>query len=151
MRKLILLSLLAFTFAQAGFAQKLIIGSKTPDLKGVEWKTSAPQTGKATLIEFYQSTNESSSKLYLKLAKIASKYGGAIDIVVLTREDNATINSLVQQDGSRYSFGYDADGTVYDAYGVKFVPFTMLVDSKGNLLWQGNLSNITDQVLQKVK
>ena len=151
MVKRILLAMITTLAIQAAAAQKLVIGSKTPDFKEVEWKTAAPGGSKAVLVEFYQSSNQTSESLYPKLADIYSKYSATLDIVVLTREDNAAIDLLTDNDGWKYSFGYDPTGKAYEAFGVKFVPFTMLIDSKGNLLWQGNLSNITDQALQKAK
>jgi len=150
MKKILLLAIMAACINQAGLAQKLIIGSKVPDFKGVKWQSTAPVQGKAKLVEFYSATNPTSAKLYSNLAGIQSKYSN-IEIIVLYREDNPEMSQLASRDGSKYLFGYDANGTTYDALGVKFLPFTMLIDSKGNLLWQGNLSNINDQVLQKTQ
>ena len=151
MVKRILLTIIVALLIQTATSQKLVIGSKTPVFKDVEWKTAAPGGGKAVLVEFYQSSNHTSESLYSKLADIHSKYSNNVDIVVLTRENNAMIDRLIDSDGQKYSFAYDPDGKTYEAFGVKFVPFTMLIDSKGSMLWQGNLSNITGQVLQKAK
>ena len=41
----------------------------------------------------------------------------------------------------------DDEGKTFDAYGVKFVPFSVLLDAKGRVLWFGNSSRLTSQDL----
>lgn len=145
------LSILTLLAPISLFAQKLVIGSKAPDMKNIEWKSGAPAENKAMIVEFYQSTNPTSVKLFPKLADIKSKHGDKLNVVVITRESNEAIDKLVADYGALYSIGYDAGGKTYESFGVKFVPFTMLVDAKGTLIWQGNLGNITDDNVSKIK
>lgn len=146
---IIVLSLIMMsTFVARG--QQLVIGSKVPEFKGVEWKTSAPVSGKPMYVEFYQSTNATSQKLFPKLKNVKDT-NREISIVVLMREDNDATRALITEFGASYSFGYDPQGKIYDALGVRFVPFSMVIDAKGNLYWQGNLSNLSNETIKQVK
>lgn len=146
MKKLIFLLALCLMLPAAS-AQKMVIGSKVPDFKGVQWQSSAPASGKPMIVEFYNPDNSSSARFFPKLAEIKSKYGNKLEVVVLI-QNGSTIGAL---NTSGYAIGTDPDGKVYQNFNVQFLPYTILVSSKGELFWQGNLGNITDDVLQRVK
>lgn len=149
MKKTILL-LLSLSSALPVLSQhQLVIGSKAPSFKDIEWIEQAPRdTDSPILIEFYQGSNPTSVKLLEKLPAIEQQYGDRMVFVVLTCESRAQAESLA---GGRYFVGYDPSGDVFKSFGVRFTPFTMIVDSKGLLHWQGNLSNITPKALDSVK
>lgn len=159
MKKILtLLGLAAWTVGPA-LAQKMVIGSRIPDFKEVQWLTAAPAgpgSGQTApmLIEFYNPDNASSVRFFPKLADIRHKYGNGasgVQIVVLVAQPGAAADKLRQDYGDRYYIGADPDGKVYQAFNVRFLPYTILVNSKGELYWQGNLGNIPDAVLQKVR
>lgn len=129
-------------------AQKLVIGSKAPSLKDVEWLNSTPADGRVMLIEFFQASNPTSVKFLDKLVGISQNHGDRIAIIVLSRDSRDQLHQLVELP---YHIGFDQKGAVYDAYGVMYTPFTMLVDSKGRVAWLGNLGNITESSLTEVK
>ena len=133
-------------------AQKLVIGSRVPDFKGVEWRTLPPRTETPTLIEFYAPGNASSVRFFPKLAEISRRFEN-IQIVVLTHGNasGTTADSLPAKYGDRYFIGVDPDGKVYRAFQVRYVPYTVLVNSKGELYWQGNLGNLSATVLERVR
>lgn len=152
-KTLILLALIALAAGEA-FAQKMVIGSRIPDLKTVRWLTPAPKTDAPMLIEFYNPDNATSARFFPKLAGIRQKYGNGnagLQIVVLTRIKGPALEKLTADYGEAYYIGSDPDGKVYQAFNVRFLPYAILVSSKGELYWQGNLGNITDAVLQKVR
>ncbi|WP_300829205.1 hypothetical protein [uncultured Rikenella sp.] len=152
---LILLGLMLGSGAVATRAQKLVIGSRVPDLKGVAWSTLPPRTEAPMLIEFYAPDNASSARFFPKLAEIQHRHGNGnrgIQIVVLTRGVAATtLDSLRARYGERYFIGSDPDGRVYRAFHVQYVPYTILVNSKGELYWQGNLGNLPMSTLEGVR
>lgn len=150
---------LALLATGTALAQKMVIGSRIPDFRGVHWLTSAPAgpgSGQTApmLVEFYDPDNATSARFFPKLADIWQKYGNGdsgIRIVVLVARKGPAADKLLKEYGDRYHIGTDPDGKVYQAFNVQFLPYTILVDSKGELYWQGNLVNITDAVLQKVR
>lgn len=152
-KTLVLLTLIALAAGEA-FAQKMVIGSRIPDLKTVRWLTSAPKMDAPMLIEFYNPDNVTSARFFPKLADIRRKYGNGdsgLQVVVLTQVKGTALEKLTADYGKTYCIGSDPDGKVYQAFNVRFLPYTILVNSKGELYWQGNLGNITDAVLQKVR
>ncbi len=153
MKKILTLLGLAVGTALPASAQKLVIGSRIPDLKAVQWLTAAPRAEAPMLIEFYDPDNASSVRFFPRLADIRHKYGtgkAALQIVVIAAQPEAA-EKLVRDGGGRYCIGVDAEGKVCQAFNVRFLPYTILADSKGVLYWQGNLGNLTDAVLQKVR
>lgn len=154
MKKTLILLTLAVCATGQAFAQKLVIGSRIPDLKTAQWITLMPKTEVPMLIEFYNPDNATSARFFPKLSDIKQKYGNGdsgLQIVVLTQVKGAALDKLAKDYGDTYYIGGDPDGKVYQAFNVQFLPYTILVSSKGELYWQGNLGNITDAVLQKVK
>lgn len=135
---ILLTLILSTTIAEA---QKLVIGSKMPDLTGVQWLTKAPKSTKSIFLDFYQSTNSTCVANIDKIEKVISKQP-KLSVVIITRENNAAIKSLVNKYGADYAIGYDPDGKIYSAFGVKFVPFSMIFDAKGEMAWQGNLNQL---------
>lgn len=133
------------------YGQKLVIGSKMPELKGVEWLSPLNKGDKALFVVFYQSTSPSSARELLELDGIYTKYGAKIQILILTREQSLSIDLLVSQYGKKYAIGYDSSGSAFETLGVKFLPFAMLFNSKKELYWQGNLTNISPDTLQQVR
>lgn len=145
-----LLTFILATMAIVGYAQKLVIGSRVPEFQGIEWQGSTPDASKATFIEFYQSTNASSVRNIDRLGELR-KVNPSINIVILVQEKNATIDKLVTDYGSKYSIGYDPQGKMFEALGVKYVPFSMALDAKEKLLWQGNSANMSEEVMKNIK
>lgn len=159
MKRLLILLILTALAAGEAFAQKMVIGSRIPDFKGVQWLTVAPagpgssQTA-PMLIEFYNPDNASSVRFFPKLADVKSRHGNGasgVQIVVLVAQSGPAADKLRQDYGDKYYIGVDPDGKVYQSFNVRFLPYTILVNSKGELYWQGNLGNLTDEVLRKVR
>lgn len=156
--KKILPLLLAILITGPALSQKMVIGSKVPDLKTVEWLTTAPppldgSEARPMLIEFYDPGNSTVNRLFPRLRDIKAKYGNnsSLLIILLTRQSGPIIQQLVQDHGNDYYIGSDPDGKTYQNFNVRFLPYTILVDSKNQLHWQGNLSNITDHALTSIR
>jgi len=47
------------------------------------------------------------------------------------------------------SVAIDAGGKIFTAFGVQYVPFGVLVDSKNRALWQGNSLHLTPEIIDK--
>lgn len=145
MKYIISLLVLTAAFIGSAGAQKLVIGSRVPSIKGdkdVEWLSSAPTKDKAMLIDFFSTDNPSCIKEYALLKPIIEQWEAELDIVIISQGDSPEFRSMVDADGGRYSFALDADGNVFAAYGVRYLPFYMLVNAKGEMIWQGNISTL---------
>ena len=143
--------LLLTSIVGRAYGQKLVIGSEVPNLKEVKWQGAAPPNGKAMLIEFYQESNPTSRGFFSKLAPVKSNNGEKVSIVVLTRDSGAPLEKLVASYGDNYYIGLDDTGNTFTNFGVKYLPYTMLVDSKSKILWIGNLGNLQQSSIDKIK
>lgn len=132
-------------------AQKLVIGSRVPDFKGAQWLSSAPQEKRPMLIEFYNPTNPTCNKFFPKLANIKKQHGDKVQIIVLTAQTGPEIDKLVDDWGRDYSIGYDPTGKIYQNFNVRFLPFTLIINSNSEIFWQGNLGNLPSDILGKVR
>lgn len=102
------------------------------------------------LIEFYNPGNSSSARFFPKLGEIKQKYGNRIEVIAVVPQ-GVDIEQSGLKNQTAFPIGHDREGKTYQNFNVKYLPYTILVDSKGELFWQGNLGNITNDILNSVK
>ena len=78
---------------------------------------------------------------------LARRQAGKVSVVLLSREGADKIVPLFEGTNYAFAVALDDEGKTFDAYGVKFVPFSVLLDAKGRVLWFGNSSRLTSQDL----
>lgn len=130
------------------WSQKLVIGSQRPSMRGIQWQNKSPKLNKPLLIEFYHHDNSSSREFLDLLSEIKQQSRGNLEIVILTRDGGKSLAHLNQYYGDEYLIGYDPTGAVFSSFGVKYIPYSILSDRKGNLLWIGNLSSFDMDLLK---
>ena len=132
-------------------AQNLITGEKAPELKTGEWLSKGNYTGsgKATVIEFFFSRSEPSMKRLSVLDGFVRSYGDSVGVVLLAREPREQVGEAVNGKGYGFGVALDDNGKTFDAYGVQFVPFAVLYDAKGKILWFGNSSKFGNDELER--
>ena len=81
------------------------------------------------------------------LDDLARRQAGKVSVVLLSREGADKIVPLFEGTNYAFAVALDDEGKTFDAYGVKFVPFSVLLDAKGRVLWFGNSSRLTSQDL----
>ncbi len=151
-----ILAVIALILLSTGslFAQKLVIGSQVTDHKlveGVKWYTTPRNPESIWIIDFYSSDNPSSVEFYSRnIDRIYGAVTDNVEIVVLSNKLTDDFKKLIEEDGAKYVFGHDSKATLFKLFGVKYIPYTVVVDNKGKVLWQGDLSKLTDSQLQKI-
>lgn len=143
MKKLILTAVFAIAAIASSSGQKLMIGEKAPDLKIKEWINQSPSQGTVRLIEFFHSTDEQSRERLSVLDDYANKYSG-LTVILVAREDKAAVESAAQPSSRPFPVGIDDDGKTFSAYSVQYIPFSVLVDEKGRVIWFGNSSSLQE-------
>ncbi len=144
------LGLILLASAVSAQAQRLIIGEKTPDIQVVQWVDGrAAAAGKATLVDFFHSSNQQSINNLNKLDGLETTYGSKLNIVVVSQETMEVFRPFIVDKGYGFYAGIDDNGKTFTAYGVRFVPFAALIDARGRLVWTGNVTNLTDEIIQK--
>lgn len=143
MKKLILTAVFAIAAIASSSGQKLMIGEKAPDLKIKEWINQSPSQGTVRLIEFFHSTDEQSRERLSVLDDYADKYSG-LTVILVAREDKAAVESAAHPSSRPFPVGIDDDGKTFSAYSVQYIPFSVLVDEKGRVIWFGNSSSLQE-------
>lgn len=150
MKKFVILTLLSFTTVLALKAQKLVIGEKAPDLKVKEWLSEKPSGGnQAELIEFFHTSSKQCSSRLAILNATAQKYAGKLTVILVAKEPADKIRPAVSPGNKKFATAIDDAGKTFENYGVQFVPFSVLVDKKGKVVWFGNPSSLTDDTISK--
>lgn len=145
----------AFVFtAQAALAQQIALGEKVPALKVSTWLDGQkPATAKElTYVEFFQSANPACVSSVKQLKALTDKYGDRLEVIVIAQENEEKVAPLLKPYLSQNVYvAMDAGGKIFSAFGVQYVPFGVLVDSKNRALWMGNSMQLTPAIIEKIK
>ena len=152
MKRLILI--LAFLSADglgAANEQSLIIGERIPDLKITEWLGERPDASVKvpSLIVFYRSDSAPCVEALPNLDKIRNGIEKLRIIIVAMEPKERIAPSLASYLGNRLHVGIDVSGRAFSVCGIRYVPFSVLVDSRGRALWIGNPAIVTKEELIK--
>ena len=149
MKRLIITLLAVVSSALACYGQNMAIGTKVPALTPAEWY-GAPlgvQSG-PILVEFFHTSNRDAEARADELTRLARKYDGKMKVVVVTSQPREIVEEIVDTE-SGYFVAIDTARKVHSAYGVKYVPYSVIVDSKGRLAWLGNSKTLTDKMIEE--
>ena len=144
---MVLTWLLAVVVVAVADAQRLVIGEKAPELKVAKWVDGAvPVEGRPRMVEFVVSSSAPSVKRIGVLKALAHKYRDNLDVVLVVRESPEKIAPLI---GEREALlvGYDDGGKTCVAFDVQYVPFGVLIDRRGRVVWSGNASMFEEDQL----
>ncbi|MCD7962629.1 MAG: TlpA family protein disulfide reductase [Rikenellaceae bacterium] len=132
-------------------AQRIVIGEKAPDVKVAVWdRDIAPKSvSKAVLLDFFHSANDQCVKNMPVLNSLQEKYGDKLSVIIITRETGDKMAPIINGKNYRFFVGYDGEGKTFTSYGVRFVPFSVLINSGGRVAWTGNISSLTEDVINK--
>jgi hypothetical protein len=149
--KKIWFSLIALVLtATAAQAQRLVIGEKAPEIKVSQWVDSRAAAGnKATLVDFFHSSNAQCIANLPKLNTLQETYGARLNVIVVSSEGMDKLTPCLDGKGYGFYAGTDDAGKTFAAYAVRFVPFAALIDSRGRLVWTGNVASLTDETIKK--
>lgn len=152
MKRALLISFLSLLAATTGLrAQNVALGERVPELKSVEWLDgAAPAAAPLTYIEFFHSSNSEALRSLDRLKETVEALGGRLRAVVVMRERTERALAMVAPYRSgRIGVAYDADGRIFDAFGVTYVSFGVLTDAKNRALWMGNTLRITPDFIEQ--
>ncbi len=150
MKKIIIALLASIVLFDFASAQTIITGEKTPELKVSQWLNSNKiRSDTPTLLEFFVSQSIPSQKRLPILDALAKQYKGGLNIIIISKENQNKIMPLLN--GKDYSFAVaiDDEGKTFSNYGVQFVPFSVLTDAKGKVVWFGNSCHLTNDIIQR--
>lgn len=151
MKKVWLFILLLTGIAATSRAQNIILGERVPELRVSAWlHDSAPAAAPLTYIEFFHTSAGTGCASLEHLQKISNKLGTKLRVIVVAREPEEKIAPLLTPFLSpRLGVALDPSGRTFTAFGVSYVPFGVLTDSKNRALWMGNTMQLTPQTIEK--
>lgn len=150
MKKLIFLTVFCFLALGYASAQKLVIGEKAPEIKVKEWIADKPaDENNARLVEFFHSGNKQCVTRLKELDRIAKKFK-KLNVIVVSKESAEKVSGILAPGSQSYYPALDDAGKTFENFGVQFVPFGVLIDKKGKVVWFGNPSSLSDDEIGEV-
>lgn len=141
---------LAVSASAVASAQKLMIGQRAPELKTAQWLTGKPAEGRTQLLVFYHSSSKEATDQLAQLDGYAKKYGEKLNVTILSREAEEKVRPLVLDRPRTYYVALDDNGKTFSSFGVQYVPFSVLIDGRGKMLWFGNPAQLDANTLIKL-
>lgn len=152
MRKLMLLTIFAMTIALSALAQRVLVGEKAPEIKTKEWGDSGKPSLNNTpyIVHFFVLSSPTGLDMISSADQVAQKHKGKINVVVMTRDEPTKVKENLKGKTFTLFLGFDDENRTFTAYNIKFVPYSVLVDAKGRVVWCGNTAQLTTAIIEKV-
>lgn len=134
----------------AAMGQNVALGERTPELRIRSWMDDRePVSGRTTLLVFFHSASRPSVESLDPIRVLGAKFGDRLNVVILTKEDDAAIRALVAPYAKgNVTVAFDDEGRSFAAYNVQYLPFGVLVTAKGRALWMGNPRQLTEAIIE---
>lgn len=131
----------------AKWGLKSFLNQKAPELVVDEWLTEEPDMkGKFVLYEMYGTHCPPCWKAVPKLNALHEQFKDEMVIIGV----NCVKAKLPQEPESHYYKGLDKERKTYNAVGLKFVPYALLVDPEGIVRWEGSPNDLDEVVVGKI-
>lgn len=132
-------------------AQRVEVGYYAPRIEGVEW-ISDPYvaSNKYLLVEFFHSTNQDCRARIEVCNSLARDYRNSLEVVMFTREPSEQVASMLLHDYQYFYVGVDESGKLFRAFGTNYVPYAVVINPKGRIVWTGNPTLLTKDTLEKL-
>lgn len=129
------------------FNLKSFLGKPAPELVVEEWLTEKPEMeGKFVLFEMYGTFCPPCWKAVPKLNAFHEQFKDEMVIIGV----NNSKAKLPQEPKSHYYKGIDKERRTYNAIGLRFVPYALLVDPDGIVRWEGSPNDLDEVVIGKI-
>lgn len=130
-------------------AQQVEVGSRAPRIGQVEWISDTPQLGeRALMVEFFHSSNKDCRDHIAPCNTISHMFLDEMDVVMLTREPSEQVASLLMHEYQFFYVASDESGATFRAFGAKHVPYAVIIDTKGVIVWTGNPWSLTKEIIE---
>ena len=151
MKRTIFLTLLALVASLAVRAQEIVIGERVPDFRPTEWLGAQPSEDdrRATLLVFYHTESQPCVETLPHIDSLACAMKNERVIVVAMEPKERIAPSLARYMSERFYVAIDLSERVFKSYGIRYVPFGVLVDPKGRAQWIGNPKLATSESIKR--
>lgn len=130
-------------------AQNAALGQKVPEIRAEAWLNGVrPASAPLTVLTFFSVSNPLCGQTIEHLYALMEKTDNRLRVILVTRDDEAKIAPVMAPYYSpRMTVAFDADGKIFNSFGVNYVPFSLLIDLRNRLLWQGNPLRLTENIV----
>ena len=151
MKRTIFLTLVALVASLAVRAQEIVIGERVPDFRPTEWLGAQPSDDdrRATLLVFYHTESQPCVETLPHIDSLARAMKNERVIVVAMEPKERIAPSLARYMSERFYVAIDLSERVFKSYGIRYVPFGVLVDPKGRAQWIGNPKLATSESIKR--
>ena len=151
MKRNILLLIVVLVWGFAARAQEIVIGERVPDFRPTEWLGAQPADDdrRATLLIFYHTESQPCVEALPHIDSLVRSLERERVIVVAMEPKERIAPSLARYMSERFYVAIDRTGRVFSNYGIRYVPFGVLVDPKGRAQWIGNPRLATPESLKR--
>lgn len=147
-RRIVLLAAVAgLLIGTAANAQKMAVGERAPEVRIAQWLGKRPTESRARLVDFFHFSSRECIANLKVLDKYAEEYADRLNVIVIAREPKDKVESILTGNSPRYFAALDEDGKTFANFSVQFVPFSVLIDARGRLVWMGNTSQLDDATI----
>lgn len=149
--RMLLTSLAALLTVFTAAAQSIALGERVPEFRNAVWLDGrAPQPAPLTWIVFFHSSNRACITSIEQFEQLHAASDGRLRVVIVTCEPTDRIEPLLRPRlNDRTSVALDPEGRIFAAYGVSYVPFGVLTDSRNRALWQGNALRLDEPTFRQ--
>lgn len=151
MKPNILLLIVALVCGFASRAQEIVIGERVSDFRPTEWLGAHPSEDdrRATLLIFYHTESQPCVESLPHIDSLARSMEQVRVIMVAMEAKERIAPLLARYMSERFYVAIDRSGRVFTNYGIRYVPFGVLVDSKGRAQWIGNPTLATPESIKR--
>ncbi len=130
-------------------AQNAALGQKVPEIRAEAWLDRVrPAPAPLTVLTFFTVSNPVCEQTLEHLHALTDKEDSRLRVIIITRDDEAKIAPIMAPYLSpRMVVAFDADGKIFKSLGVNYAPFSLLVDARNRMLWQGNPLRLTEKIV----
>jgi thiol-disulfide isomerase/thioredoxin len=100
--------------------------------------------GKVVLVDYWGTWCEACRHSMPRLNRLHEELGErGLVVVGVTRDDDKSIAEFTERIPLHYFIGIDADGAFFKRMSLRAMPYAMLVDRSGKIVWQGDPDALT--------
>lgn len=108
------------------------------------------QPGRPAVIEFWATWCPPCRQSIPHLNSLYHRSAGSLQIIGITKEDAVTIETFRQKTPMKYSVAVDSSGGLARHFGVRGIPFALLVDAQGIVRWSGHPMELNETLVKSL-
>jgi thiol-disulfide isomerase/thioredoxin len=131
-------------------SEKSLLGKQAPRLQVEKWLGSEPKLeGKFVLVSFWSTKSAAARKWIPQLNALQKKFEQKLQIVAITSELE---KDVLEAEDLKMEFpsGIDSKSKLINAWGVTAVPYVVLTDPRGSVLYYGHPAALNEKQLQAI-